>query len=183
MISERGAALWSQFNLAEHNPDQSGILYAIRYDTEGLLAHRKVVTETLVGTGAQVVELAPGAIGVDGTDIDREDKPRAKILLEELSVTSEALEYHEVGLNPGSIDELAEHLKGKLIHGIAVGANDIAFDFANIQIPQIVRDIETAQRQNDVLPAGEYKMVKDLGEFAATKAQQIANGSIITLGG
>jgi hypothetical protein len=183
MISERDAELWSQFNLREQNPDQSGILYAIRYDTEDLLAHRNVVVETLAGTGAQIVELAPGVIGVDGSGIDRADKPRAKILLEELSVTSEAIEYHEAGLNPGSIDELAEHLKSRLIQGIAIGADAVAFDFANIQISQIVRDIVGAQEQNGVLSAADYKIVKDLGEFAATKAQQIASGSIITLGG
>ncbi len=182
MISERDAELWSQFNLAEQNPDQAGILYAIRYDTEDLLAHRTVVTETLVDAGAKVVELGFGAIGVDGEGIDRTDKPRAKILLEELSVTSEAIEYHEAGLNPGSVAELTDRLKSMLVQAIAVGSDAYAFEFANIQIPQIVRDIVGAQEQNGALSADEYEMVRSLSEFAATKARQIAEGSIITLG-
>jgi hypothetical protein len=181
MIDPAELSLWNQFNLAENNPDPGGgILYAIRYDTEGLLAHRDAITEAIVDSGARISEV-DDRLGIDASAIKSADRPRVAALLEELSVVSEAIEYHEEGVTTNSIAGLSDHLRGVLLTGLVTNQL-VAFDFANITIPQIVRDIETAHDQNNVLRPEEQRTVRDLGEFAARRAKQIASNSIIIIG-
>lgn len=182
MVDGNEAALWNQFNLAENNPDQGGILYAVRYDTETLLNHRDAVVRALVDRRAGIMELGPGSIGIVMNDVKDEDRQRTELLLEELSVVGEAIEYHDVGLDDDSIADLSEHLKGLLVRHIVMGSPSQAFDFANVQISRLVKDIKSAHEQNHVLSAEECETVEDLGRFAAAKARQIIGGNIITLG-
>jgi hypothetical protein len=181
MISGNEAALWNQFNLAENNPDQGGILYAVRYDTETLLNHRDAVVEALVDSGAGITELSPGSIGIVMNGVKDADRQRTALLLEELSVVGEAIEYHDVGLDDDSIADLSEHLRDLLVKHIVVGSPSQAFEFANVQVSRIARDIESAHEQNQVLSAEEHQTMEDLGRFAAIKARQILGGRIIPL--
>ena len=175
-------SLWNQFNLAEDNPDPGGgILYAVRYGTESLLAHRNVVTEVLINSGATICELDYNGLGVDVSAVKGDDMPLVTVLLEELSVVSEAIEDHDAGLDVESIADLSDHLRKALAVGL-VTDQLTTFDIANITIPQMVRDIETAHNQNNVLSPEDQTIVRGLGEFAARRAEQIANNGIMIIG-
>ncbi len=184
MTEPEVSPLWQVFNLASYNPDPGGgILYAINYDTENLLAHRAGVSATLVNAGAIIFEMDE-SLAVDLAEVQEPDRERAKILLEELSVVNEAVEYHESGFNPSSIEDLADKLRKVFLTSLFMDKS-AAFDIANISIPQIVRDIRTAQSQNDVLSESETETIENLSEYAEKRAEQIAKDEIriLQLGG
>jgi hypothetical protein len=171
-------SLWNQFNLVENNPDPGGgILYAIRYDSDTLLTRRDAIRTAIIGSGATIFELDYG-LGIDGSVIEVEGRSRFAVLIEELSVLNEAIEYHEADLNVESIAELSQHLRNVFMAGLLTD-HLTAFDLVNINIPQIIKDIEIAHNQNDVISREEQTILKDLGKFAATRAEQVAGDTII----
>jgi hypothetical protein len=171
MIDATEKILWDQFNLAENNPDPGGgILYAIRYDTEELLAHRDAVISACDEAGASIREINDTLVGVTLFDVAEEDQDRVVILLEELSVVSEAIEYHEAGINPADLSDLADESK------------IYALNLVDLGIPTLVDDLEVAQSQNDVLTLEDQRIIRGLGSFASMNAELFGSHRVVILG-
>jgi len=178
--------MWSEFNLAENNPDPGGgILYAIRYDTDDLAEHRATVVDAMRVAGTSIADV-DGMLAVDLSGVNEDDRQRVRVLVEELSVTNEAIEYHEAGINPNSIDGLANSLKSSFGDGILSDDTDkkiAAFNLLDLGIPLIVGDLKTAQEQNRPLTQEEYRTVKGLGDFAARSSRFYGSRRVIIIGG
>jgi hypothetical protein len=186
MIDATEKILWDQFNLAENNPDPGGgILYAIRYDTEELLAHRDAVISACDEAGASIREINDTLVGVTLFDVAEEDQDRVVILLEELSVVSEAIEYHEAGINPADLSDLADELKASFrceITSSRIESKIYALNLVDLGIPTLVDDLEVAQSQNDVLTLEDQRIIRGLGSFASMNAELFGSHRVVILG-
>jgi hypothetical protein len=177
--------LWQEFNLAENNPDPGGgILYAIRYETDALREQQSRVIGGLVtmGVGISVGEF-DNQLRVVIPETAPEQRQKAAIMLEELSVVNEALEYHVAGFDCESISELSERLKATFRSQFNNTDKVDAYDLATIAIPQIVGNILAAHEQNGVLSKEEVVTVLGLRDFAGEK-EALLDGShgIVVLG-
>lgn len=166
--------LWNFYTLAPDNPDPGGgILYAVRYDTLSLYTHRDRVVDSLIEQGCSIFFTEDGLLilSIDGVSEDKEES--VLLLIEELSVVNEALEFHEEGLNPDSIDGLAESLKASFARDIVSRDPSIkaaALNLVDLFIPQVVEDIHEAQAQNRVLTPAQQQKINELGYFASLKS-------------
>lgn len=174
---------WTQFNLGNNNLDPGGgILYAIRYDTPDLQAQQVRVAEALDSSGA-AIQLEAGIPGVDIVGLDAAARQKAFMLLEELSVVNEALEYHAAGYNQNSVSELADTLKSAVsIKELTNENKGEVLDMLEIGIPQIVHDLRFAHLQNGVLSEHEVATVDNLSTFAAHRAQTLGSQRVFLLG-
>jgi hypothetical protein len=177
--------LWNKFNLAENNPDPGGgMLYALRYDTDSLTSHRDAVVESIRARGASIVVLGD-MLGIDLYELEAEDEGTAMLLVEELSVVNEALEYHKDGIVYDSIDALAANIKGSFIDGIIsndAGKKADAYNLVGLGIPMLVKDLKTAHAQNEVFSPDELRTVRELGNFAATQVELFGNHRVVIIG-
>jgi len=175
------AELWQQFNLAENNPDPGGgILYAIRYAAEDLKAHQAKVIESLMVDGASIQEAGIG-LGVHLGGLSHEQRERALLILEELSVVNDALEYYDAGVNADSIEALAGQLISAYYAGLTPAKKVDAFDLVSDGIPQITREIQHAHAQNGVLSAEDLSKVMELQEFASRQANILGGHNIVII--
>ncbi len=177
--------LWNIFNFGEDSPDPGGgILYAIRYDTDSLCTHRDAVIARLTASGATIFLTEEGLLAIDISDLDDESEDTALLLIEELSVVNGALEYHENGINPDSIEGLANYLKSTFYWQIASEYTDIkisALNLVDLIIPQVVEDLQTAHAQSGVLSLNEQQTVKELGQFASSNSDLFGNLRVVDL--
>jgi len=166
--------LWKQFNLGKNNPSPGGgILYCLRYSPERIEAHQESVISALENIGATIQDYADQQVAVSFKNLDESQKRRAVILLEELSVLNEAQEYHEAGFGRyRSISELKDGLMCSYVN-ILERDQVAAYDLVDVNIPQIVRDIRIADKQNKILSAFEREQIKELSDFAKRQVEHM----------
>jgi len=186
MTNNPETALWHQFDLAERNQDPGGgILYAIRYDSAALYSHRDNVVNILTEHGVSIYVNQDGVLTIDLTKSAEDAEERLEVLIEELTVVNDAIELHEMGLNPGSIMGMSNSLKNSFYQAIDSTNPDDRIDALNLVdlgIPQIVHDLEVAHVQNQVLSDSDEQTVKALGEFASYKSDLHGGHRVIVMG-
>lgn len=168
--------LWEQFNLGENNPDPGGgILYCLRYSMDRLIEHRRIIIAALKKYGAEMEDLGED-IGVVLKMNTEESKEGIIYTLEELSVLNEAIGYKiriDEGINSleqlkcGFISAYFELLKERELAE--------AYDLVSMTIPMIVRDINTAHSQNNVLSEQEKKSLDELASFSEKQTEYLNN--------
>jgi hypothetical protein len=175
--------LWKQFNLGKNNPSPGGgILYCLRYSPERIEAHQESVISALENIGAEIIDLGQG-LGISLKGLGESEQRRAVILLEELSVLNEAQEYHEAGFGRyRSISELKDGLICSYLR--ALERDQVAaYDLVDVNIPQIVRDISIADKQNKILNSLEREEIKELSDFARRQVEHMNHpGGYIVFG-
>jgi hypothetical protein len=177
----QAVSLWHQFNLAEANPSQAGgLLYAMRYSSEEIEAKREIVIAALERIGVTLEDMDEDGIGVALSDDAARDQALA--LLEELSVENDAVAYHLAGYGQyHTISELCTGLKGNYLELLTHGKPNMvaAYNLATLVIPEIVRDLRSADVQNNVLSARDRKELDALEQFARTKDRQLNSGGVM----
>jgi hypothetical protein len=174
-IGNKEKTLWEQFNLRDYSLDQGGgILYCIRYSPERISAHRNAIIKNLESRGVYIEEVEDRlGVGFRRTQ-NHEERNSAIIMLEELSVLNEATEYQEAGLEQyRSIRELVDGIKTSVLEGVSQKNLVDIYNFLEMSIPQIVRDIRIADRQNKVLSNKERQALDNLMEFASRQVRQL----------
>ena len=174
-IGNKEKTLWEQFNLRDYNLDQGGgILYCIRYSPERLSAHRNAIIRSLESRGIYIEE-AEDRLGVGSRRTqNHEERNSALMMLEELSVLNEATEYQEAVFGQyRSIRELVDGIKTSVLEGISQESLVDTYNFLEMSVPQIVRDIRIADQQNKVLCNKERQALNSLMEFASRQVRQL----------
>ncbi len=170
--SETNYDLWKQFNLGERNPAKGGgILYCMRYSKDRLEAHQEQVIGALKEMGATIADVGNGGIGLSLGHVADGINENAVLLLEELSVLNEALEYHQAGF--GACKSFGS-LKNRFISGYfeLLDRDKVsAYDFVDLGIPLIMRDIAVSANQGKKLKAHERKTLQELGSFASRQVE------------
>jgi len=165
---QKDRELWEAFNLAKNNPDRGGgILYCIRYGSERLKAHQDTLISALQAMPLEIIEVE-NQLGIKiKPDMTESKRETLLIMLEELSVVNEALEYVQAGLGDlGSLDKLKTALQGTYFNLYDSRALTDAYNFVSMSIPEIVRDIRHSDTHNDVLSSAERKILDELMTFA-----------------
>ena len=185
MTESSQAELWTQFNLAAHNPDPGGgILYALRYDSDKLFAMRDSVVGAMTDNNATISEQEDG-LAIGWPDVSETGINRLLALTEELSVVNEALWRADEGVKPATIEEFSEQLKRTFLQKMfGEGKPDLVelFIFVEYAIPQIVSDIMLAHCQNEVLSKKQQDSIASLGSFAAGKSNELNESHIVIIG-
>ena len=180
--TQKDRELWEAFNLAEKNPDRGGgILYCIRYGSDRLKAQQDIVISKLQAMSVEIIEVE-NQLGIKiKPGMTKSERETMLIMLEELSVVNEALEYGGVGLgNMGSLDMLKNALVGSYFN--LLGRDKVAaYDIVDMVIPEIVSDIRHAEKQGKVLSSAERKILDDLAGFAARQVENM-NGTQVLFG-
>lgn len=169
--------MWHSFNLGQANQDPGGSwLYAMRYSPDNLADHQETVIKTMQDMGVFVVKTETG-LGM-GSDHPFDETETAKFmaLVEELTVTNEALEPVRLNFFGMTISELAELYKDSFSLAVATGNTRIAAGILKIEIPQLVSDLTRAQFDNSPLSDEDFEIVNKLGDFAASKIAYLMNG-------
>lgn len=173
--------MWRCFNLGEANEDPGGSwLYAMRYSADDLKQHQEAVIAKMQRMGVLILELADGTLGM-GTnhELSDDDMNRFMILIEELTVTNEALEHACIDLHGKTTVNLADIYKTSFAGALAVGNKTSAAGMLRIEIPQLVSDLTRAQFDNEPLVDRDYQAIVDLGNFAAQRIGMLMNGDAI----
>ncbi len=174
-------SLWHQFNLAEANPSQGGgLLYVMRYSLEEIEAKREIVIAALERIGVTLEDM--DTEGIDASLSDDAARDQALALLEELSVENDALAYHVVGYGQyHTVPELCTGLKGNYLELLTNGKPNMvaAYDLVTLVIPEIVRDLRSADIQNAVLSEKDRKELAALEQFAQTKDRQLNRRTVM----
>ena len=160
--------LWELFNLAEKNPDQGGgILYCLRYNADRLKEHHKAVVSALEAN-VEMEDYGDNGIGVVlKRQLTESETDNVMVLLEELSVLNEAQEYAEVGFGAyKNLQDLKNGLMGRYLSLLENREMADAYKLIQAAIPQIVRDISTAHRQNNVLSGKDKRTMGKLDSFS-----------------
>ncbi len=160
--------LWELFNLAEKNPDQGGgILYCLRYNADQLKEHHKAVVSALEAN-IKMEDYGDNGIGVVlKKQLTESETDNVMVLLEELSVLNEAQEYIDVGF--GKYKNLQDLKYGLMSNYLSLLNNRELADAYNLvqsAIPQLVRDIFVAHRQNNVLSGKDKRTMGELASFS-----------------
>lgn len=175
--------MWADFNLRDRNPDPGGgILYALRFEGQDLEAHRQKVIDNMLGSNAEIAESKSGAMMVNLSAVDPADRLRYSLLLEELSVTNDAIFYAGNGVEPDTVESFSESLKDNFFRALFENGPEqlpALYNQVSNAIPEIVGDIIKAHEDNDVLSSDQYKAIRDLGNFAATQSAIICGFIII----
>lgn len=175
--------LWKEFNLGGANPDPGGgILYAVRYEAEVLERAQERLATTLGELGVTIAEHDQG-LGVSFDGIPDDSVEHAALLVEEISVVNEALEYHDAGLGKcNSIAELCDALRGAFFSLETPETKDGALDLVDLFIPQVTGDILNAHKKSNVLKRDELEEIHDLIEFAETQSAFLGGHNLVILG-
>ena len=169
--------LWSEFNLGEHNPDiGGGILYCLRYDSKTLNYKRDSIISALNSQGLKIKEQDENLAVILPKEISKSKYQRIVLLLEELSVLNDALEYAGVGLD--QYNNLSELRNGFISNYFdMLKSNQVgAYDLVDLFIPQVAKELYIADKQNNILSSSKRKELEQLVSFAE-KQVKLSNNS------
>ena len=159
--------LWTQYNLAERNPDVGGgIAYCLRYNSESLSIKRDYVIDALKSLTLDIEEHGEGLAVSFPKDASCSETQRVVLLLEELSVLNDALDYARVGLDQySSVSELCNGIKINYFDSLS---SDIvqAYNLVDMFVPAIVRELRIADMQNGILSSKDKESLDGLVAFA-----------------
>lgn len=153
-------SLWKEFNLAENNQDQSWwILYAMKYSREVLEVKREYVTKAI-----ELLEVKPidkwDLIEVRISGLSKDDIQRLYLLLEELSVINEALEWKEWWVEGFDfIIKLKNHLIQLRIDWIYNKAN--SYNSA-VEAINLARTLLEAHKENNIFNRKQLDQINEL---------------------
>jgi hypothetical protein len=159
--------IWEQFQIPKYDPG-AGLLYCLRYGLDRIEAHRTQVVSALQELGVQLEQR--GESDVIDMFLRRpsttSEKTRASSLASELSVLNEATEYKEAGFGYKNIEDLTTGLIVQYFTLLDTRSLAVVYDFVDLIIPQIVRGLRTADKQNKVLSSRERASLSELERFA-----------------
>jgi len=157
----------------------------LRYGQEHIEAHRANVIRAIQNMQVELREDGPDGIAVfPQQSLPPEDGERLVILLEELSVQNEALEYQAAGF--GECNTIGDLRNSIISHVESLLPNiDLveAYNIVTISIPQIVRDIRIAHLQNKVLSPQEVEELDGLASYAQRTARILDRPGGVAQGG
>jgi hypothetical protein len=159
--------LWEEFNLGENTADPGGgILYCLRYDSDRINSHREQVIRTLKSYGIELNDVDEGIAAVPDHPMTSNEKMIVYNLLEELSCLNEAQEYNEAGY--GRMNSVRGLGSSLILYYFELVKENIvdAYNLIDLAIPELVRDIKIADRQNNVLGPEDRKALEELASFA-----------------
>ncbi|MEK7059178.1 MAG: hypothetical protein AAB971_00240 [Patescibacteria group bacterium] len=178
--------LWSQFNLGVHNnPDPGGgLLYALRYSDEHLDMQRNAVLRPIIDSSAEIIEVDSAQLAIDMSTVAETEMARVLVLLEELSIVNEAVEYQtDGGVTPMSLKDFAQGLIIGFFQGARARGMAKSLLYVEQDIPRIVSDLATADEQNGVLTKSERRILEGLSDFAAHHTDRLAGRHSVVLAG
>ena len=177
--------LWMEFNLRENNPDVGGgILYCLRYDSKILAHKRDYIISNLNSQGLKIKEHGEDLAVIPPKDMRESGFQKTVLLLEELSVLNDALDYASIGLDQyNSLFELKNGLITNYFNMLKpdqVGA----YNFVDLFIPQVAKELYIADKQNKILSSSEKDELEQLVSFAEDQVKSLNNSGdsiILTL--
>lgn len=176
--------LWKVFNLAENNPDRGGgMLYLLRYGSENLKEHQKVIISVLEAMPVEIEDVGEGLGIKPKRHLTEAEFSNLKLFLEELSVVNEALEYAEGGFEGvDSIRALKDKLIVAFLGTLSAGNKIAAYDLFDITGPEIIRDMRYADRNGGVLSEEDRAALNELQDYAAHKVKTLGGRSLVLIG-
>lgn len=166
--------LLREFNLSKQNLDQGGgILYNLRYTSEKLEQMREQIISTLNTFNILAKEVGKNIEIVPESELNENDKEKLINLFEELSVINEALEYKEIGID--EVKNIFELKNLLILHYFALLKDREkvdAYNFVDIFIPQIIKDLSIAKEQGKKFSKEEEKAISELVEFAKRRVEE-----------
>ncbi|MEK7594410.1 MAG: hypothetical protein AAB436_02110 [Patescibacteria group bacterium] len=154
--------LWHNYHMGAADPDPGGgILYALRYTQDHLDTQRDLVINVLTDAGSTIQVLDERLVHVDLSAAPEEDHPKLFVMLEELGVLNKALEHKQVGIEQGTVEELAHNI----LDDVEVALDRADEDTIKLQamyVLQIVQELTTAHEQNQVLSVRDREAVASL---------------------
>lgn len=176
--------LWMEFNLGENNPDVGGgILYCLRYDSKILDHKRDYIISNLNSQHLKIKEHGECLEVIPPKDMRKSDIPRTVLLLEELSVLNDALDYASIGLD--QYNSLFELKNGLITNYFDMLKPDQvgAYNLVDMFIPQVARELYIADKQNKILSSSERDELEQLVSFAENQVKHLNNpGGYMILG-
>lgn len=156
------------FTITEQNPDPgAGILYCLRYRKRRIYYHQRSVVKALRSLGVGLEVLLGEIVVKPSRILDESEQRRLGSLLEELSCLNEARTYSAAGFSKfHSIRDLKKGLISTYSALIEYQRIRQAYDVIHKVIPQLVRELRTANHQNKVLSPSERKDLSELLQFA-----------------
>ena len=174
--------LWEEFNLGEANLDVGGgIAYCLRYNSDSLSTKRNQVVSFLRNQELELQENNGGLEVIFSREFSDEEFEKVAIMVEELSVLNDALDYASVGLDKyRNILELSNGIKSTYFSLLKSDKVD-AYNLVDMFVPQIVRELYAADRQNNILSREDKESLEGLISFAQSQTRLLnrPKGSVV----
>ena len=168
--------LWVEFNLGENNQDVGGgILYCLRYDSKILDHKRDYIISNLNSQHLNIKEHGKDLAVIAPIDMSPSDLQRTFLLLEELSVLNDALDYASIGLD--QYNSLFELRNGLITNYFDMLKPDQvgAYNLVDMFIPQVAKELYIADKQNKILSSSERNELEQLVSFAEGQVKVLEN--------
>lgn len=179
-MTESEPDLWRQFYFDLNISPRGGILTCLRCTLQEIETFHASVVSDIQNLGVTFEEVDGGIAAVPESPLSPDDKEKLLVLLQQLTMQNEALDYTAVGYGAfRTISELRNGLMIEVSNLMSQVQLAEAYDLADRVIPQIVRDTRITDSREHLLSPQEQLDLDSLSKFAGIKVRQLNRRSVM----